>query len=52
MSKKPRMAKMDPSAAKMAIAVWNGYVWDAREDLHVSGAPSSKLSGVAMLWVS
>ena len=24
------MAKMDVSAAKMALAVWNGYVWDAR----------------------
>ena len=29
-SKEPRMAKMDPSAAYMAVAVWNGYVWDAR----------------------
>ena len=29
-SKEPRMAKMDPSAAKMALALWNGYVWDAR----------------------
>ena len=26
----PNMAKMDPSAADMALAVWNGYVWDAR----------------------
>jgi hypothetical protein len=24
------MAKMDPSAADMALAVWNGYVRDAR----------------------
>jgi hypothetical protein len=24
------MAKMDPSAAGMALAVWNGYVRDAR----------------------
>ena len=24
------MAKMDPSAADMAFAVWNGYVRDAR----------------------
>jgi hypothetical protein len=24
------MAKMDPSAADMALAVWNGYVWGAR----------------------
>ena len=23
------MAKMDAIAAKMALAVWNGYVWDA-----------------------
>ena len=29
-SKEPRMAKTDPSAAYMAVAVWNGYVWDAR----------------------
>ena len=28
------MAKMDVSAAKMILAVWNGYVWDAR---HVHG---------------
>ena len=25
----PDMAKMDPSAADMAFAVWNGYVGDA-----------------------
>jgi hypothetical protein len=24
------MAKMDPSAADMALAMWNGYVHDAR----------------------
>ena len=24
------MAKMDPSAANMALAVWNGYMRDAR----------------------
>jgi hypothetical protein len=24
------MAKMDPSAADMALAAWNGYVQDAR----------------------
>ena len=24
------MAKMDPSAADMALVVWNGYVHDAR----------------------
>jgi hypothetical protein len=26
----PDVAKMDPSAADMALAVWNGYVQDAR----------------------
>ena len=26
----PHMAKMDPSAAGMALSVWNGYVQDAR----------------------
>ena len=26
----PDMAKMDPSATDMALAVWNGYVQDAR----------------------
>jgi len=26
----PDMAKMDPSAADMALSVWNGYVQDAR----------------------
>ena len=41
----PYMAKMDPSAADMALSVWNGYV-------HVSGAPSSKLSRIARTWVS
>ena len=28
------MAKMDVSAAKMALAVGNGYVWDARRHAH------------------
>ena len=28
------MAKMDPSAANMALAVWNGYVQDARRHAH------------------
>ena len=26
----PYMAKMDPSAADMSLAVWNGYVRDAK----------------------
>jgi hypothetical protein len=43
------MAKMDPSAADMALAVWNGYV---RDDRRVSGAPSSKFSRVTRTWVS
>ena len=29
-SNEPRMAKMDANAADMAVAVWNGYVRDAR----------------------
>jgi hypothetical protein len=28
------MAKMDPSATDMALAVWNGYVHDARRHAH------------------
>jgi hypothetical protein len=32
------MAKMDPSAADMALAVWNGYMCGALEDMQVSGA--------------
>ena len=50
-SKEPDVAKMDANAADMAVAVWNGYVRDL-EDMHVSGAPSSKLSRVARTWVS
>ena len=30
MSKEPDVAKMEPSAADRALAVWNGYVRDAR----------------------
>ena len=30
MSKEPDVAKMDLIAADMAVAVWNGYVRDAR----------------------
>ena len=30
----PDMAKMDPSAADMALAVWNGYLQDARRHAH------------------
>ena len=29
-SRSSDMAKMDPNAADMALAVWNGYVQDAR----------------------
>ena len=29
-SKEPEVAKMEPNAADMALAVWNGYVRDAR----------------------
>ena len=29
-SKEPDVAKMDANAADMAVAVWNGYVRDAR----------------------
>ena len=29
-SKEPHVAKMEPSAADMALAVWNGYVQYAR----------------------
>ena len=41
------MAKMDPSATDMALAVWNGYVQDARRpvDMHISDAPSSNRAG-------
>ena len=28
------MAKMDPSAAYMALAMWNGYVQDAKRLAH------------------
>ena len=42
------MAKMDLGAADMALAVWNGYVRDAIEDMHVSGAPSSKTHMVGL----
>ena len=30
----PDMAKMDPNAANMALAVWNGSVHDARRHAH------------------
>jgi hypothetical protein len=30
----PYMAKMDPNAADVALAVWNGYVQDARRHAH------------------
>ena len=53
------MVKMDPSAADMALAVWNGYHGMCRtlEDMHVSDRPpSSKFSRIylyiARMWVS
>ena len=51
MSKEPSVAKMDLSAADMAFAVWNGLC-GTLEDMHISGAPSSKFSRVARTWVS
>ena len=50
-SKEPRMAKMDVSAAKMALAVWNGYVWDARH-VHSQWRPVEQALHDAMVWVS
>jgi hypothetical protein len=47
----PDMAKMDPSAADMALALWSGYVRDARRHAR-QRAPSSKFSRVARTWVS
>ena len=32
-SKEPDMAKMEPSAANMALAVWHGIVRDARRHM-------------------
>jgi hypothetical protein len=32
--KTAEMAKVDPSATDMALAVWNGYVQDARRHAH------------------
>ena len=53
-SKEPDVAKMDLIAADMAVAVCNGYVWDARRHarLYPDSAPLSKLSMIAMVWVS
>jgi hypothetical protein len=45
------MAKMDANAAGMALAVWNGYVRDARRHAG-QWRPSSKFSRVARTWVS
>ena len=50
-SKEPTMAKMDVSAAKMALAVWNGYVWDARH-VHGQWRPVEQALHDAMVWVS
>ena len=51
------MAKMDPSAADMALAVWNGCARRSREDMHQhvtvhSGAPSTDGGRIARTWVS
>ena len=45
------MAKMDVSAAKMALAVWNGYVWDARH-VHGQWRPVEQALHDAMVRVS
>ena len=45
------MAKMDPNIADMALAVWNGYVQDAR--IHArQRRPVERFSSIAMMWVS
>jgi hypothetical protein len=45
------MAKMDPNAADMALAVWNGYVQDARRHAR-QWSPVEQSSRIAMTWVS
>ena len=47
----PDMAKMDPNAADMALAVWNGYVQDARRHAG-QWRPVERFSSIAMMWVS
>ena len=46
------MAKMDPSAAGMALAVWNGYVRDARRHSGQWRPVEQVVSRVARTWVS
>jgi len=45
------MAKMDPNAADMALAVWNGYVQDARRRAS-QWHPVERFSSIAMMWAS
>ena len=45
------MAQMDPSAADMALAVWNGYVQDARRHAR-QWRPVEQSSRIARTWVS
>ena len=45
------MAKMDPNVADMALAVWNGYVQDARRHAR-QWRPVERFSSIAMMWVS
>jgi hypothetical protein len=45
------MAKMDLNAADMALAVWDGYVQDARRHPH-QRRPVERFSSIAMMWVS
>jgi hypothetical protein len=49
------MEKMDPNAADimadMALAVWNGYVQDARRHAR-QWRPVERVSSIAMAWVS
>jgi hypothetical protein len=44
------MAEMNPSAVDMVLAMWNGYscMYRTLEDMHVSDAPSSKFSRIAI----
>ena len=51
MSKELTMAKMDVSAAKMALAVWKCYVWDARH-VHGQWRPVEQALHDAIVWVS
>ena len=50
-SRSSDMAKMDPNAADMALAVWNGNVQDARRRA-CQWRPVERFSSIAMMWVS